>query len=256
MNHNRTLRAPSTITKVSNLQSYNNALAQTRFRLLHMDGLRPPTTVTKSTKGQADQASQSKPPNTEQKATNSPPVSTAPVSSPSTRTSSASRLPPHQSKSTLTRPATSKLPQVRGATVARSVLSNTRVQSERKPNSPALTDTKAPQKAQADTTSLDIITLLGHKNLNSIIGDVGEIRKLLEKLFTLLQKTQEPRESLEEENARLRKEIGELKLALQMNSMKSHQVDTRQVVILEKSGVELKESDDAGRPSVYYSPTA
>lgn len=59
---------------------------------------------------------------------------------------------------------------------------------------------------QPDTTSI----------LNSVTGDVGEIRKLLEQLLTIVQSSHETQESLVEENERLKKELSELKDKMRM----------------------------------------
>lgn len=51
---------------------------------------------------------------------------------------------------------------------------------------------------------------------NSVTGDVGEIRKLLEQLLNVIQGPHETQESLLEENERLKRELSELKEKMRM----------------------------------------
>lgn len=292
MDPERTILAPSTVKKSysSKVNTFNGPLSQIKFRILnsagstlncvpHVNANTAPTntnTITATTsKIPAKSYGLAKPTSVKQ------------IIQAASTTSSTSLRPPARSLSSsssssssriATTTTTSKLAApVRSANVRKPTALQTTKQSAQSnasngafKNILTSSSTSQKQQQQQQQGSLndqipDITSIF-----NSVTGEVGEIRKLLEQLLNIIQGSHETQESLIEENQRLKKENKELRERMQSvkrtvflnkDTMRLHDCNRSDVVIHEESttdsaisSFDSKGQDSTSRASVYSTP--
>lgn len=198
--------------------NYTGPLAQTKFRILGgISSSVPPRTTTQTTLGSnVTSRIASRPSGLVKPSGLIKPTPVRHIISAATTTTSSIKQPtPHHrppssvpsSSTTGSRLATLKLQSVKSATVRKSTALNSKL-----PNVTATTTTTNNNNNHASKVAFEhdnLHKILDVTNLDSVTGDVGEIRRLLEQLLRLMQSDQD--DTLEEENERLRKEVSELK---------------------------------------------
>lgn len=223
----RTIRAPATIVRPSKLNAYSGYIAQNKFRIINPTGS---NTITRPSQ------------NLQPTRPISPiPMLAAPTSTTVT-TSSTNRLPirpsglvrptpvkqiisaPTSTTTLLKQPQTSRLPSSalpsssKLATLRPSAIKSTTVEKPRalirakfspSQNPSLVTESITTKATTTSTTTLSQIT--NGNDISSIEHDVGQIRRLLEQLLTLLQASHADQESMAQENERLRREVADLK---------------------------------------------
>lgn len=269
MNPNRTI---PTVTKPSKHNPYNGSLPQPKLKILTCAGpiIRPAaaatstTAATSSTKALSANNTQSQhPPGSAALINNNittrlPPkpsglVRPTPVRhiiSAASTTSSLKRpttLLPSSTTSSLKQPSqqpSSTTSAQRGSKLAalgiQSSIKTALVKKQTALNSHLPTST-----ANNALNQLQFSNLKDSSIIESVTGEVGEIRRLLEQLLQLLQSSQEQHDNLAIENERLRKELTEIRGA------HTKVEGTQPSVTLEDTEAQRIKDD---RPSVYYSP--
>lgn len=270
-NPNRSIRAPSTIIKSSKPRTYNGPLAQSRFKLLNSVG--PITNPPDKTNNQL--ANNLQPTIVTASSTSRIPSKPSGLAKPtpvkhiiSAASTTSAIKQPTQRPLTSSRPSSSggsKLTELRLQSATKSV-------SPKKPtalyqfNNHQLSQqqqsqqTKQATQIESVSSSASNSNLLDVSILNSVTGDVGAIRRLLEQLLGLLQSSsqetkdiQESYATLERENEQLRRENTELKNKLR--AIKSTVKHNRESAIPEES--ESHRGNDDRRPTssdLFYTP--
>lgn len=278
MDPNRTIRAPSTITRPTKLNAYTGSLAQNRFRILVPSGAQaqpqPQTSTLQPTSLPRPKSATTTTVTTITTTTRLPTVakpstglvrpssvrqiSAAPTTSSSTlkqlsqrivapsvlsSTQQLSQIANRQSESNIT--PLSRQRVINSATVRKST--PTRIQpSPSQPIQPHI-QTNVGIDIASKPSSIDVATL------NTITGDVGEIRKLLEQLLDLLKSSQDSHGNLERENEVLRQEVADLRERLRAIKSTVQNNNNRETLLPEEIQHRTRDKRQAGS-GLYFTP--
>jgi len=261
MEHNRALRAPSTITKPPNVNTYNGPLAQqTKLKTLFSTG--PCQTRTRLALGPQVQVQNLPSSNVITNSGREPaavnvtirkPLKPSGLVKPTPARYTISAASSNSSNELITSGGTTKRPPQPAINNSNSRLPTLKLQpikSATVKKSAVITQPKPPIQTTKNASSSEKIDF---SVFNSITGDVGEIRRLLEQLLGLLQNSSDSNESLIRENERLKSELAEFKS--KFCAIKSTVTNSRGSIIHEESDTKQTRIRCPLGSEIYYTPS-